>query len=84
MGFVDGWSPMSMGDDWPAPFDTDLAARAGLAYQLVEGIALLGSVDWRARGLEGLGRPDGFHERQVERWTRFLDRIKSREIPGLE
>jgi len=84
MGFVDGWSPMSMGDDWPAPFDTDLEARAGLAYQLVEGIALLGSVDWRARGLEGLGRPDGFHERQVERWTRFLDRIRSREIPGLE
>jgi len=84
MGFVDGWSPMSMGDDWPAPFDTDLEARAGLAYQLVEGIALLGSVDWQARGLEGLGRPDGFHERQVERWTRFLDRIRSREIPGLE
>ena len=28
MGFVDGWSPMSI-DDWPAPFDTDLEARAG-------------------------------------------------------
>ena len=45
MGLVDGWSPMSMGDHWPAPFDTDLEARGGLAYQLVSGIALLSKVD---------------------------------------
>ena len=84
MGLVDGWSPMSMGDRWPAPFDTDLEARAGLAYQLVGGIALLSKVDWRARGLEDLGRPDGFHERQVDRWTSFLERIKGRELPGFD
>ena len=85
MGFVEGWSPMGLTDRaWPAPFDTDLDARRGLAFQLVEGIALLGNVDWRARGLEGLGRPDGFHERQVERWTGFLDRIKGRELPGFD
>ncbi|HEU5308264.1 MAG TPA: phosphotransferase family protein [Acidimicrobiia bacterium] len=81
MGWVDGWSPMNT-DGWPAPFDTDLDARKGLAYQLVEGIALLGNVDWRARALSDLGRPDGFHERQVDRWTAFLERIKGRELPG--
>ncbi len=85
MGFVDGWSPMGLVDHkWPAPFDTDLDARAGLAYQLVEGIALLGNVDWRAKGLDDLGRPDGFHERQVDRWTAFLERIKGRELPGFD
>jgi aminoglycoside phosphotransferase (APT) family kinase protein len=84
MGFVDGWSPMSMGDSWPAPFATDLGARAGLAYQLAEGIALLSKVDWRAKGLGDLGRPDGFHERQVDRWTAFLERIKGRELPGFD
>jgi aminoglycoside phosphotransferase (APT) family kinase protein len=83
MGFVDGWSPMNT-DGWPAPFDTDLEARQGLAYQLVEGIALLGNVDWKARGLHDLGRPDGFHERQVDRWTAFLERIKGRELPGFD
>jgi aminoglycoside phosphotransferase (APT) family kinase protein len=83
MGFVEGWSPMGV-DHWPAPFDTDLDARAGLAYQLVEGIALLSKVDWRAKGLQDLGRPDGFHERQVDRWTTFLDRIKGRDLPGLD
>jgi aminoglycoside phosphotransferase (APT) family kinase protein len=84
MGLVDGWSPMDMGDSWPAPFDTDLEARAGLAYQLVEGTALLSKVDWQARGLHDLGRPDGFHERQVDRWTTFLERIKGRELPGFD
>ncbi|MEZ5143472.1 MAG: phosphotransferase family protein [Acidimicrobiales bacterium] len=90
MGFVDGWSPMGIetGPDgerpWPAPFDTDLEARRGLAFQLVEGIALLGGVDWRAKGLDDLGRPDGFHDRQVDRWSAFLERIKGRELPGFD
>ena len=85
MGFVDGWSPMGLIDhQWPAPYDTDLEARKGLAYQLVEGIALLSKVDWQAKGLQDLGRPDGFHDRQVERWTAFLDRIKGRELPGFD
>jgi aminoglycoside phosphotransferase (APT) family kinase protein len=83
MGFVDGWSPMGV-ERWPAPFDTDVEARRGLAFQLAEGIALLSKVDWRARGLEDLGRPDGFHDRQVERWTRFFERIKGRELPGMD
>jgi aminoglycoside phosphotransferase (APT) family kinase protein len=90
MGFVDGWSPMGLevapdgSRSWPAPFDRDLDARKGLAFQLVEGIALLGGVDWKAKGLDDLGRPDGFHERQVDRWTAFLERIKGRDLPGFD
>jgi aminoglycoside phosphotransferase (APT) family kinase protein len=89
MGFVDGWSPMGLEQPdgsrpWPEPFLGDLEARQGLAYELVGGIALLGSVDWRAVGLGDLGRPDGFHERQVDRWTAFLERIQGRELPGFE
>lgn len=84
MGFVDGWSPMDQHGTWPEPFDSDLAARAGLSYQLAEGIALLSKVDWKAKGLEDLGRPDGFHERQVDRWISFFERIKGREIAGLD
>ncbi len=72
------------GKGWPAPFDTDLDARRGLAFELVDGIALLSKVDWRAKGLADLGRPDGFHERQVDRWTAFLERIKGRELPGFD
>lgn len=84
MGFVDGWSPMDQHGKWPEPFDSDMAARPGLSYQLAEGIALLSKVDWKAKGLHDLGRPDGFHERQVDRWTAFFERIKGREIDGLD
>jgi aminoglycoside phosphotransferase (APT) family kinase protein len=83
MGFVDGWSPMGR-TGWPAPFDTDLEARAGLGYQLAEGIALLSRVDWKARGLEGLGRPENFHERQVDRWTSFFAKVKTRDLDGMD
>jgi aminoglycoside phosphotransferase (APT) family kinase protein len=83
MGLIDGWSPVGEGG-WPPPFDHDDEARRGLAFELVDGIAKLSKVDWRAKGLTDLGRPDGFHERQVERWLAFLDRVKTREIPGLD
>jgi aminoglycoside phosphotransferase (APT) family kinase protein len=82
MGFVDGWSPIDH-KGWPEPFNTDIDMRAGLAYQLAEGIALLSQVDWCAKGLQDLGRPDGFHERQVDRWTGFFERIKGRELDGM-
>ncbi|MBV9723307.1 MAG: phosphotransferase family protein [Mycobacterium sp.] len=82
MRAIDGWSPMDGG--WEAPFDTDLKARQELAFQLVEGAAKLGRVDWRAQGLEGFGRPDGFHERQVDRWLAFLAAYKVRDLPGLD
>lgn len=90
MGFVDGWSPMGLEQmtdgsrPWPEPFNSDLDERRNLAFQLVEGIALLGNIDWQAKGLHDLGRPDGFHERQVDRWTTFLERIKGRELPGFD
>jgi aminoglycoside phosphotransferase (APT) family kinase protein len=83
MGHIDGWSPMSMGSTWPPPFDTDVEARRGLGFQLVDGIAKLSKVDWRARGLEGFGKPDGFHERQVDRWLSHLSRFQFRELPGI-
>jgi aminoglycoside phosphotransferase (APT) family kinase protein len=82
MRAIDGWSPMDGG--WPAPFDTDLPARRGLAFELVEGAAKLGRVDWRAQGLDGFGRPDGFHERQVDRWLAFFDTYRVRELAGLD
>ncbi|MGH7803284.1 MAG: phosphotransferase family protein, partial [Candidatus Binatia bacterium] len=61
-----------------------LDARRGLAFELVDAIAKLARVDWRANGLEGFGKPDGFHERQVDRWLAHLAAFRFREIPGLE
>jgi aminoglycoside phosphotransferase (APT) family kinase protein len=82
MGFVEGWSPM--GGELPEPFNADREARRGLAYELVSGIVSMGNVDWRAQGMGDLGRPDGFHDRQVPRWTSFYERVRSRDVPGYD
>ena len=84
MEFVDGWSPIQEGTTWPAPFGSDLDARRGLAFELVDGIARLARVDWEARGLEGFGKPDGFHERQVDRWLHHLEAVQFRPLPGID
>jgi aminoglycoside phosphotransferase (APT) family kinase protein len=57
MEFVDGWSPIQEGTTWPESFGADFAARRGLAFELVDGIAPLARVAWKARRLEGFGRP---------------------------
>ena len=58
--------------------------QEGSRVELVDGISLLSKVDWKAKGLSDLGHPDGFHERQVDRWTAFLERIRGRDLPGFE
>ena len=83
MGHVDGWSPMGMGDRWPDPFDTDVGARKELGIQLVDGIARLARVDWKERGLEGFGKPDGFLERQADRWISQYEALKVRDLDGV-
>jgi aminoglycoside phosphotransferase (APT) family kinase protein len=81
---VDGWSPMGAGATWPEPFESDLLLRRGLAFELVKGAALLSKVDWEARGLTGFGRPENFHDRQVDRWLGFLSKYQFRDLPGLD
>ena len=85
MAEVDGWSPAAS-PSWPAPFGVEhgTEARRQLAFELVGGLAAIAAVDWRAGGLEGFGRPEGFHDRQVDRWTSHWDRFRFRDIPGLE
>jgi aminoglycoside phosphotransferase (APT) family kinase protein len=83
MRVIDGWSP-SGGEGWPAPYDAHPDQRDPLAYGIVEGAALLAKVDHVAQGLGDFGRPDGFHDRQVDRWLSFLSAYKFRDLPGLD
>jgi aminoglycoside phosphotransferase (APT) family kinase protein len=58
--------------------------RRALGPETVAALGKLGEVDWQAIGLDGYGRPEGFLERQVSRWTRQLDSYRFRELPGLD
>jgi aminoglycoside phosphotransferase (APT) family kinase protein len=50
--------------------DSPHGERAGIYNAMVDGLAALHSVDWRAAGLEGFGRPDAYFARQIGRWTK--------------
>jgi aminoglycoside phosphotransferase (APT) family kinase protein len=69
----------------PAPegLDDDVHRRQ-IVLALVDALAWLHQVDWRAAGLTDLGRPEQFHERQVSRWTRQLASYGGRQLPGIE
>jgi len=63
----------------PADYrESDATGRVG--QRLVEALAALHAVDWRAAGLEDFGRPEGFLDRQVERWSSQLERYRVREL----
>lgn len=67
---IEGFNP---GVGLPLLHAGDPALRHRMGLAMVEAIAALGSVDYRAAGLDGFGNPDGFLERQVARWRHQLD-----------
>jgi aminoglycoside phosphotransferase (APT) family kinase protein len=86
MSFVDGW----MGSTPPAPFDQPGPERTSMAFAMVDAVAALAKVDYRAVGLADFGKPEGFLERQVDRWLAHMESLKvtenhpGRDIPGLD
>jgi len=56
----------------PALHAADAAIRHRMGLSMVEGIAALGRIDYRAVGLADFGKPDGFLTRQAGRWLKQL------------
>src|SRR5215510_13128357 len=65
----------------PPAFAADEAARAGLGETLIDTLADLHAVDWQAVGLRDFGKPQGYLDRQLRRWTGQLDASRSRPLP---
>ena len=70
-------------DRIPGPLD-NLEQRGRIADQLVDALVELHSVDWMAVGLDGFGKPSGYLERQLRRFTGLWEHNKTREIPEVE
>ena len=68
----------------PPAFAADEAARAGLGDELIDRLADLHAVDWQAVGLGDLGKPQGYLERQLRRWSGQLDASRNRPLPDLD
>jgi aminoglycoside phosphotransferase (APT) family kinase protein len=67
----------------PGPLDTP-GERRRIAEELVDALVEVHEVDWRACGLEGYGKPTGYLERQLRRFTGLWEHNKTRELPIVE
>jgi aminoglycoside phosphotransferase (APT) family kinase protein len=64
----------------PPPLDHPQERRR-IGLELVDALAEMHAVDWRASGLEGFGKPTGYLERQLRRFTGLWEHNKTRELP---
>jgi aminoglycoside phosphotransferase (APT) family kinase protein len=68
----------------PAAFASDPGTARRMSLALVDALADLHAVDYAAVGLESLGKPAGFLERQIEGWYGRWQKAKVAEVPALE
>jgi aminoglycoside phosphotransferase (APT) family kinase protein len=67
----------------PAVLDTP-EERRRTAHELIDALVEVHGVDWRAAGLEGFGKPEGYLERQLRRFLGLWEHNKTRDIPAVE
>src|ERR671923_2210822 len=67
----------------PAALDTP-EERRRTSEELVDALVEVHDADWEARGLEGYGKPTGYLERQLRRFTGLWEHNKTRELPLVE
>lgn len=70
----------------PPSFATTPEQRRAISHGMIDLLVALQQVDWRAAGLEKFGRPEGYLERQLKRWTDQLERTLplTRPLPIME
>jgi aminoglycoside phosphotransferase (APT) family kinase protein len=67
----------------PAALDTP-EQRSRVADELIDALVELHAVEWQQVGLEGFGKPTGYLERQLRRFTGLWEHNRTRELPQLE
>jgi aminoglycoside phosphotransferase (APT) family kinase protein len=68
----------------PAGYAETPEARCAIGEALVDVLADLHTVDPALVGLEGFGRPAGFMERQLRRWSKQWEASRTDELPALD
>jgi len=67
-------------DEFPEGAETSEELCRGMSRMVADTLVELHAVDWREAGLEDLGRPEGFLQRQVKGWIGRYDEAKTEEI----
>jgi aminoglycoside phosphotransferase (APT) family kinase protein len=71
-------------NDLPAGYADREAQRGAIGRALIDTMAQLHSVVPEEVGLGEFGRPAGFMERQLRRWSQQWERSKTSELPALD
>ena len=56
----------------------------GIGAELIDALVEVHAADWQACGLEGYGKPTGYLERQVRRFTGLWEHNATRAVPAIE
>jgi aminoglycoside phosphotransferase (APT) family kinase protein len=67
----------------PEPLDNP-TERGRIADELIDSLVELHAVDWTTIGLEGFGKPTGYLERQLRRFTGLWEYNRTRQLPQVE
>jgi aminoglycoside phosphotransferase (APT) family kinase protein len=67
----------------PADWTPDSALHHAIADSLVQVLVDLHAVDWRAAGLDDIGRPDGYLQRQVSGWIERYTHARTSDVEGV-
>jgi aminoglycoside phosphotransferase (APT) family kinase protein len=70
-------------DVLPPQLDSD-EQRRRIAEELIDSLVELHGVDWTSLGLEGFGKPTGYLERQLRRFSGLWELSRTREVPEME
>jgi aminoglycoside phosphotransferase (APT) family kinase protein len=71
-------------DALPAAWADSPDACRRISQALVDTLVRLHAVDFSAVGLADFGRPDGYLERQVRRWSQQWERSRTQPVPEID
>ena len=67
----------------PEPLDSP-PEREAIAHELIDALVEVHAIDPFEHGLEGFGKPTGYLERQLRRFTGLWEHNRTREVPEIE
>jgi aminoglycoside phosphotransferase (APT) family kinase protein len=70
--------------DFPPSWQPDADLHHRIAESLVRVLVDLHNVDWRKAGLDDIGHPDGYMQRQVTGWIERFFHARTEDIAGVE
>ena len=82
MSFVEG--SVIRRDGLPAALHADPGSHGAIGEQLIDTLVGLHAVDWAETDLAEISHPEGFLDRQVDRWLAQLDTYRVRHLDDVD